>query len=129
MGQSNFKPAHSKNTGRRFNGRANIDRMYDKDWERYRVRFLKVNHECYACGTTAIVVDHLVPHQGDERLFRKLDNHIPLCIVCHNTVTTKFDRKYVAGTPIEEKVKWLNLRRIPGGEWNPRRVKVLAYYK
>jgi 5-methylcytosine-specific restriction endonuclease McrA len=103
--------------------------MYDGGWERYRIRFLRVNPECYACAKKSVVVDHLVPHQGDERLFKKLDNHIPLCISCHNTVTAKFDRNYVAGSPITEKIKWLNQNRMPGDGGNPRRVKVLSSYE
>lgn len=129
MGQSNFVPKHRKNSPRTFNGRAKIDAMYDGDWERYRVRFLKVNRECYACGELATVVDHLTPHQGDKQLFEKLDNHIPLCVVCHNTVTTKFDRNYRAGNPITNKIQWLNSRRIAREDWTPHRVKVLQSYR
>lgn len=103
--------------------------MYDRDWERYRARFLAINPECYACAKPAVVVDHLKPHQGDQQLFEKLDNHLPLCISCHNTVTTKFDRQYRAGNPITDKIKWLNRNRIPGDGGNPRRVKVLPNYR
>ncbi len=129
MGQRNFQPKHRKNSGRAFNGRQEIDRMYDNVWQRYRARFLAINPECYACAAPANVVDHLVPHQGDDRLFKKLDNHIPLCTRCHNTVSTLFDRKYRAGNTIKPKVEWLNRNRIPGDGGNPRRVKVLAAYE
>lgn len=103
--------------------------MYDGAWEKYRRRFLEVNNECYSCGRPATVVDHLIPHQGDEVLFKKLDNHIPLCEICHNTVTTKFDRNYRPGNPVTEKIKWLSRNRMPGGEWNFKKVKVLARYE
>lgn len=129
MSQRTFSPKKS-GPGRRFNGRKKIDDMYGEAWEKYRKRFLALNPECYACGWKAVVVDHLVPHQGDEMLFRKLDNHIPLCISCHNTVTSLFDRKHVTGTPVTEKIKWLNSGRIPGADgWHPRRIKVLASYE
>ena len=129
MGQKTFKPGFkSKDFGRKHNGRANIDAMYDKDWERYRKRFLAVNSECYACGSLAIVVDHLMPHQGDEKLFKKLDNHIPLCIVCHNTATSLFDKKYVRGNPIDKKIAWLNSNRFPTDNWIPKKVRVLSSY-
>jgi 5-methylcytosine-specific restriction protein A len=124
----NFLPKHSKNTGRKLNSRRDIDRLYDNDWQRYRARFLAANSKCYACGAPAVVVDHLIPHKGDEILFRKLDNHIPMCYSDHNYVTTKFDRDYVRGSSIEAKVLWLNSRRV-GGDWKPQRVKVLRYYK
>lgn len=129
MGQRNFKPRHARHSGRAFNGRKHIDDMYDGSWEKYRTRFLAENPECYACGARAEVVDHLKPHQGDETLFKKTDNHIPLCITCHNRVTALFDRRYRAGDSISEKIKWLNRNRIPGSGWNPRRVKVLPDYE
>lgn len=128
MGQSSFKPKREA-VGRSFNGRAKIDAMYDGDWEKYRARFLKVNYQCYACGSRASVVDHLIPHQGNHELFRKLDNHIPLCVRCHNTVTSQFDRNAKSGVLNLDKVKWLNMRRFPTEKWHPRKVKVLAYYK
>jgi 5-methylcytosine-specific restriction endonuclease McrA len=102
--------------------------MYDHAWEKYRARFLSINPECYACAKPANVCDHLIPHQGDEKLFRKLDNHIPLCFACHNTVTGLFDCKYRAGNPVTKKIAWLNRNRVPGDGGNPRRVKVLASY-
>ncbi len=125
-----FVPRHRKdNSTRRFNGRAKIDAMYDKDWERYRARFLAINKECYACGKPAQVVDHLIPHQGDIRLFEKCDNHIPLCIKDHNFVTTKFDRNYRAGNPVTDKILWLNRNRFPRDDWFPKKVKVLDRYR
>jgi 5-methylcytosine-specific restriction endonuclease McrA len=129
MAQRNFKPRHLKSPGtaRKFNGRKHIDDMYDDAWNRYRQRFLAINPNCYACGKKAIVVDHLIPHQGDEKLFLKLDNHIPLCVRDHNTVTSLFDRKYVAGNPVTDKIKWLNDRRLHCE--NTIRVKVLASYE
>jgi 5-methylcytosine-specific restriction endonuclease McrA len=132
MGQRNFKPKHRTSGGgsggRKFNGRKYIDEMYDSVWEAYRRRFLAINKECYACGQPATVVDHLKPHQGDEQLFKKTDNHIPLCVTCHNTVTSLFDRRYQAGNPITEKIQWLNRRRQAREGWLPRRVKVLPTY-
>lgn len=88
-----------------------------------------MNRECYACGSPATVVDHLIPHQGSNELFRKLDNHIPLCVYCHNTVTTKFDRYAKFGVLNQEKVKWLNAKRFPTEKWSPKKIKVLSYYK
>lgn len=129
MGQSNFVPKHRKVATKTFNNRKAIDKMYDNDWQRYRAKFLAINNECYACGKPSQVVDHLIPHKGDQRLFEKLDNHIPLCTPCHNTVTTKFDRDYRPGNSVTEKIKWLNLRRIPGDGRNPKRVKKLTSYK
>jgi len=99
-----------------------------RDWRNYAAKFLAINKECYACGKPATVVDHLKPHKGDEFLFKKTDNHIPLCTSCHNTVTSKFDRYYRQGDSIENKIKWLSrLRGVTDG-WFPKKVKVLPSY-
>ncbi len=129
MGQSSFIPRHRKHVAKKFNNRAHIDKMYDSDWEKYRLKFLAINNECYACFKPATVVDHLRPHQGDAALFEKLDNHIPLCIPCHNTVTTKFDRHYRPGNSIAAKIEWLSRNRIVGDGQIPKRVKVLSVYR
>ena len=102
--------------------------MYDRAWEAYRLKFLALNPECYACGKRATEVDHLTPHQGDEKLFKKTDNHIPLCESCHSTVTAKFDMKYRAGNPITDKIRWLNSRRTTTDTWSPKKVKVVPSY-
>lgn len=56
-------------------------------------------------------MDHLVAHKGDKELFEKTGNHVPLCVVCHNTVTAKFDAKYVVGASVEPKTQWMNETR------------------
>lgn len=130
MGQRNYQPRHLRDkAAKTFNSRKEIGDMYNYAWESYRKRFLAINHECYACGENATVVDHLKPHQGDEILFKKTDNHIPLCERCHNTVTMKFDKKYKPGYSMTPKIEWLNRKRIPGGKWEFKRVKVLTRYE
>ncbi len=112
MGQSNYKPSHRRTkVGRSFNGRRAIDMMYDHVWEAYRKRYLEINPRCYACGLKATTVDHLIPHQGDEKLFKKLNNHIPLCEICHNKVTAIFDKKHRAGMPVDNKIIWMQAKR------------------
>ncbi len=129
VAHKSFVPSHRKNVGKKFNGRAKIDAMYDVTWEKYRARFLAINKECYACGKPSQVVDHLIPHLGNSGLFEKLDNHLPLCIPCHNTLTSKFDRYYRAGNSITPKIQWLSRNRFPRDDWNPKRVKVLDRYR
>lgn len=125
--QSSFRPTHrGVESQPKFNGRLHIDRMYDGIWEKYRMKFLEVNPNCYACGSKATVVDHIQPHKGDEKLFKKTDNHLPLCFKCHNTVTALYDKRYVKGNPIDPKLKWLAQMRI---NYNcTSRVKVLPVY-
>lgn len=100
--------------------------MYDRTWEAYREVFLRTNPVCYACGNKSWVVDHLRPHKGCEKLFKQLDNHIPLCNKCHNTVTALFDKNYIKGNTIEPKLKWLERMRID--YQCSVRVKVLPKY-
>ena len=130
MSIKNYQPRHrSGAVGRSFNGKKGMDDLYrgTEDWKKYRDRFLGVNGRCYACGATATVVDHVTPHLGDVVLFEKLDNHIPLCATCHNTVTAKFDRRYVRGAPVDKKLRWLADSRIARSL--TFRVKVLPRYR
>jgi 5-methylcytosine-specific restriction endonuclease McrA len=86
-------------------------RMYETlDWVEYRNIFLRENPICYACGNSARVVDHIVAHKGDEELFWKEDNFMPLCKSCHDIVTGNFDRHNPPKT--EEKVKWVSDMRL-----------------
>lgn len=99
--------------------------MYDQRWRRYRFRFLKKNPNCYVCGNTASVVDHLVPHRNSRELFEKTDNHIPLCQYCHNTITALFDRHIDKDQDemLKKKLEWIASHRI-----TTFAVKVLPYY-
>lgn len=125
----NFVPKHKKAVGRVVTGREKIARMYDSAWEKYRKRFLEINSRCYCCGNVATVVDHLVPHKGDEKLFKQLDNHIPLCEKHHNTVTALFDRRYIVGDSIRSKLEWMASQRIVNDPENKfGRVRVLPSY-
>lgn len=106
-----YRPASHK-PSRKFNGRKEIDNLYDRAWEKYRAIFLSTNPRCYSCGEASTVVDHLVPHKGDENLFRQLDNHLPLCKRCHDVITGLFDRRFRPGNAITEKLKWLSANRL-----------------
>jgi len=67
-------------------------RGYDGHWRRARALFLKKHPLCAGCLrenqlTPATVVDHIVPHRGDERLFWDEKNWQPLCKTCHDRKT------------------------------------------
>lgn len=68
------------------------ERGYDAQWEKYRKEFL-INHPlCEDCLSkkilrAATVVDHIVAHKGDERLFWDGQNHQALCKQCHDMKT------------------------------------------
>lgn len=77
-------------------------------WRKYSRQFLAANPRCIACGEKSQAVDHMRPHRGDLGRFKDPQNHIPLCTVCHNTVTSRFDRR---GGSLEEKVDWIAKKR------------------
>lgn len=106
-----FKPK-THQSKRVFDGRKHITDLYDHAWEKYREKYLKNNPKCYACGKPSKAIDHVAAHRGDVALFWKLDNMIPLCTSCHNTVTSLFDRQ---GKRVEKKLEWLKNSRLKKG--------------
>ncbi len=69
-------------------------RGYDRQWRKYRKRFLANNPLCVGCEevgrvTAAKVVDHIIPHRGNRQLFHDPANHQALCTRCHNIKTAR----------------------------------------
>lgn len=44
-------------------------------------------------------------------MFERDGNFLPLCGVCHNTVTAKFDMRFRIGSNNFAKIKWMNEER------------------
>ena len=64
-------------------------RGYGPRWRRARAAFLAQHPLCAACRAQgrvvpATVVDHVVPHRGDQRLFWDESNWAPACKPCHD---------------------------------------------
>ena len=73
------------------------ERGYGAKWQRERRKFLESNPFCVKCYeeghiTMATVVDHIVPHRGDQKLFWDRGNWQPLCEHHHNVKTMTEDR-------------------------------------
>ena len=86
-----YCPEHSAESPDRLRGSA-TERGYDAKWRRARKRFLQRHPLCANClsqgiVTPATVVDHIVPHRGDHRLFWDEQNWQPLCKACHDRKT------------------------------------------
>ena len=86
-----YCPEHSAESPDRLRGSA-TERGYDAKWRRARKRFLQSHPLCANCLsqgvlTPATVVDHIVPHRGDHRLFWDEQNWQPLCKACHDRKT------------------------------------------
>ena len=67
-------------------------RGYDARWRKARTAFLQRNPLCNECMkrgkiTPATVVDHIIPHRGDRKLFWDESNWQPLCKCCHDRKT------------------------------------------
>lgn len=58
-------------------------------WKALRKAFLAGRPFCAMCGARATVVDHIIPHRGDEALFYSEGNLQALCASCHSAKTLK----------------------------------------
>ncbi len=71
------------------------ERGYGSRWQRARLTFLNEHPCCAECEregkvTEATVVDHVIPHRGDQELFWASDtNWQALCAHHHNSKTGK----------------------------------------
>lgn len=71
-------------------------RGYGSKWRRESREFLRRNPLCADCldeniVTAASVVDHIVPHRGDMKLFWKRSNWRALCDTHHSKKTAALD--------------------------------------
>ncbi|MDF3810683.1 HNH endonuclease [Rhodopseudomonas sp. BAL398] len=71
-------------------------RGYDGKWQRESKAFLALpaNRLCSCgCGRTANMVDHIIPHRGDKRLFWSRSNWQPMASSpCHNSRKQSLER-------------------------------------
>ena len=58
-------------------------------WRRERRAFLEEHPFCAVCGGTSTLVDHIVPHHGDEIVFWDQRNWQALCASCHSAKTLR----------------------------------------
>lgn len=69
-------------------------KLYGRRWQKARARYLQRNPLCAMCQrdgriTEAVVVDHIVKHDGDERLFWDESNWQSLCKAHHDITKQK----------------------------------------
>ena len=72
-------------------GKTSTQRGYGYRWQKARETYLLDHPLCVYCDrqgrtTASSVVDHKVPHRGDDRLFWDRDNWQSLCKHCHDSV-------------------------------------------
>ena len=69
-------------------------RGYSKKWQRARKVYLIKNPLCVECMkkgkySSATVVDHIIPHKQDRKLFWDRENWQSLCKRCHDKKTAR----------------------------------------
>jgi len=77
-------------------------RGYTYKWQKASKAYLKKHPLCAECARKtpprfekATVVDHIIPHKGDKKLFWDRENWQPLCKQCHDRKTAREDRTTV----------------------------------
>jgi 5-methylcytosine-specific restriction enzyme A len=71
-------------------------RGYGHKWRKARISFLAKNPMCVHCQAQGFVeasnvVDHIIPHRGDQHLFWSRSNWQALCGSCHSKKTAGED--------------------------------------
>lgn len=69
--------------------RSASSRGYTSKWQKESRRYLRDNPLCVMCKANgrfveATVVDHIVPHRGNQKLFWDKNNWQALCKPCHD---------------------------------------------
>jgi len=81
-------------------------RGYGSKWQKARKTHLAKNPLCVHClakgfVVAATVVDHRIPHKGDQKLFWDTSNWDSCCKTCHDTKTAKYDGGF--GHPVKSR--------------------------
>lgn len=91
--------------------RSSSARGYDSRWKKARAAYLEAHPLCVECEKEgryikATVVDHIIPHRGNKRLFWDSDNWQSLCKHHHDVKTKTIDREYIETHPWEGHRGW-----------------------
>lgn len=79
--------------------RKTAERGYGYAWQKARLQFLRANPLCVMCKAqgrvhAAEVVDHIIPHKGDEALFWDESNWQSLCKPHHDTDKAELEGRH-----------------------------------
>ena len=95
--------------------RGSTERGYGYAWQQARLRFLQAHPLCVMCQdmnpprvTAAEVVDHIIPHKGDQELFWNESNWQSLCFSHHNGEKQMLEKSGVVRARFDEngRVVW-----------------------
>jgi 5-methylcytosine-specific restriction endonuclease McrA len=92
LGSRNSNRKSGKPDPKRLDRANATQRGYDRRWRNARLGYLRSHPFCVSCAKqdryiTANVVDHVIPHKGDQDLFWDTDNWQALCKPCHDRKT------------------------------------------
>ena len=76
--------------------------LYNYQWQKASRQYLVESPLCVYCLrmggiTPATVVDHIIPHKGDDELFWDTANWQALCKSCHDSVKQKEESGKIDG--------------------------------
>lgn len=76
---------------------SSTERGYGGKWQKARAAFLAEHPLCRMCDENgfvmaARVVDHIIPHKGDMKLFWSRSNWQALCKPCHDGEKQRIER-------------------------------------
>lgn len=96
--------AHRKEVEKQHDSRrgSSTERGYNYRWQKARATYLSRHPLCKMCEgrgrvTAATIVDHIIPHRGDQALFWDTSNWQSLCKPCHDSVKQAEERRGVGG--------------------------------
>lgn len=77
-------------------------RGYTTHWDTQARHYKHENPLCLGCEavgrvTATSVVDHIIPHRGDQKLFWAPENRQPACDPHHNVVKQVLEQRYAMG--------------------------------
>ena len=77
-------------------------RGYNSKWRKTRAAYLRKHPLCVRCMADgryvkATVVDHVIPHRGDQQLMWDESNYQALCKKCHDKKTWTEDKNPIYG--------------------------------
>ncbi|MDV7638712.1 HNH endonuclease signature motif containing protein [Acinetobacter baumannii] len=80
--------------------KSSTERGYGYRWQKARERFLRSNPLCVYCKAkglveVATVVDHIIPHRGDQEIFWDESQWQSLCASCHSSTKQKEENQLI----------------------------------
>lgn len=71
------------------------ERGYDSKWDKERAAYLVAHPRCSHpdCTAPATIVDHVIPHRGDRKLFWRRSNWQPLCAHHHSSNKQSMEKR------------------------------------